>query len=141
MKMRIISLLCFFVCWVMIAGCAQKPSEVGQESIKSSEPVQVLSIEEQRKQAYDILKEILLLSDSPERKAKLPEIKALYREIIDKYPDLGLAQESYMRLVLLAKEENTQAGDAEAESIYNEFLQKYPDSRLQRIIENELKKK
>ncbi len=141
MKMRIITLLCFFVFWGIITGCAQKQAEVGQESIKSSEPVQVLSLEEQRKQAYDILKEILLLSDSPERVKKLPEIKALYREIIDKYPDLGLAQESYMRLVILAKEENTPAGDAEAESVYHEFLQKYPDSRLQRIIENELKKK
>ena len=141
MKMRIISLLCFFIFWGIMTGCALKSAEVGQESIKSSEPVRVLSIEEQRKQAYDILKEILLLSDSPERVKKLPEIKALYLEIIDKYPDLGLAQESYMRLVILAKEENTPAGDAEAESVYHEFLQKYPDSRLQRIIENELKKK
>ena len=141
MKMRIISLLCFFVFWGMMAGCAQKTAEVKQNSIESREPVRVLSIEEQKKEAFVILNEILLLSNGPDREINRPEIKSLYREIIDRYPDLGLAQEGYMRLIILAKEENTPEGDAEAESLYREFLQQYPDSQLQRIIENELQGK
>lgn len=130
-----------FVVLGIMAGCAQKTADLEQESAMGGEPVRGLSIEEQNKAAYDILKQILVLSDSPERQQKLPEIKALYREIIVNYPDIGLAQESYMRLVIMAKEEKTPEGDAEAERVYQEFLQKYPDSRLQRIIESELNRK
>ena len=141
MKIRIILLL-IFVFFCGITNCyAQKIAEAEQAGITSPEPARKMSIAEQKKEAYDILKEILLLSDSPEREKKLPEIKVLYRKIINKYPDLGLAQESYMRLVILAREENTPEGDAEAEKLYEKFMQKYPGSRLQRIIENELKKK
>ena len=134
-------LLCFIFFWGITTCYTQKTAEAEQASITSPGPARKMSIEEQKKEAYDILKEILLLSESPEREKKLPEIKVLYRKIINKYPDLGLAQESYMRLVILAREENTPDGDAEAESLYEEFMRKYPGSRLQRIIENELKKK
>ena len=114
-------------------------SEVGSKEPFASEPVQKLNADEQKKPAFEILKEILSLSESPDRENNLPRIKALYRKIVEAYPDLVLAQESYMRLVILAKEENTPAGDAEAEQIYQEFLQKYPGSRMQRVIENELR--
>ena len=90
-----------------------------------------------KEQAYEIFKEILELSDSQNRQKNLPQIKGLYREIIDKYPGIGLAQESYLRLIILAKEENTAKGDAEAERLYQEFLGKYPDSNLRRILETE----
>ena len=140
MNIRIITLLYFFVFWVIIAGCSQKTAEIEQESIERRAPPQQLSIAEQKKEAFDILTEILQLSDGPEREKNLPEIKSLYREIIDKYPDLGLAQESYLRLVIEAKKENTSAGDAEAERLYREFLQKYQGSGMQPLIESELKK-
>ena len=124
-----------------MGGCAQKTTEVEQKSIERRAPLQQMTIEEQQKEAFGIFTKILLLSDSPERDKNLPEIKFLYREIIEKYPDIGLAQESYLRLVMEAKKENTTAGDAEAEGLYREYLQKYPDSRMQPIIESELKKK
>ena len=141
MKIRTILLLCFIFFWGIKTCYTQKTAEAEQASITSPEPARKMSIEEQKKEAYGILKEILLLSDSPEREKKLPEIKILYRKIINKSPDLGLAHESDRRLVILAREENTPDGDSEAESLYEEFMQKYPDSRLQHIIENELKKK
>lgn len=130
----------FVVCGVIIAGCAQKPVAEQAESMETWEPVQGMSLAEQKKQAYDIFKQILWLSDGPEREKHLPEIKALYREIIGRYPEIALAQESYLRLVILAKEEGTAAGDAEAERLYREFSVKYPDSKLMKIIENELAK-
>jgi hypothetical protein len=44
---------------------AQKTAEAEQVSIKGPESARNMSIEEQKKEAYDILKEILLLSNSP----------------------------------------------------------------------------
>lgn len=124
----------------VLAGCAQKPGGGEPEKLAVEQGTQTLSLEEQKTAAYEIFKEILLLTDSPDREKNLPAIKGLYREIIDKYPKIGLAQESYLRLIMLAKEEKTAAGDAEAQSLYNEFMQRYPDSKIQRIVENELNK-
>lgn len=134
MKNKLVIVACVFLLLGVLIGCAQKAEEMDT----SPQPVQKLSLEEQRAAAYEIFKEILILSDSPEHEKNSPKIKSLYREIIDKYPDIGLAQESYMRLIIMAKEERTAAGDAEAEALYREFMQQYPDSKIQRIIENEL---
>ena len=124
----------------MMAGCAPKSADMDQKSIESQEAAPKLTVAEQQNKAYEILEEILQLTDAIDREENIPEIKAGYREIIEKCPDTGLAQESYLRLVLLAREENTPDSNAEAERVYQEFLLKYPDSPLQRIIENELKK-
>ncbi|MDX1775926.1 MAG: hypothetical protein R3297_05045 [Desulfobulbales bacterium] len=122
---------------ILVTGCAQK--QVGREEpgVMDREPVQELSLAEQNKRAFDIFRQILPLSESPEREKNIPEIKALYREIIAKYPQTRLAQESYLRLVILAKEAGTVAGDAEAQRIAAEFLVNYPESKLKRIIVNE----
>ena len=130
---------CLFMLVVLslVAGCATQTYDTGQKGREDS--VQKLSPAEQKEQAYAIFKQILELSDAPERQKNLPQIKKLYREIIDKYPEVGLAQESYLRLVLLAKQERTESGDKEAEELYQEFADKYPDSRLRKVIENELR--
>ena len=66
MKSRITVLVCLLAVWgVMVTGCAQKPVGKEAESIKSQEPVQTMSLAEQEKQAYEIFKQILPLSDSP----------------------------------------------------------------------------
>lgn len=140
MKKNSMAIACLLIFFGFMAGCAQKPGVDEQKGLTTTKEVQSLSIEEQKTAAYEIFKEILLLSDSPEREKNLSQIKSLYREIIEKYPDIGLAQESYLRLIMLAKEEKTAEGEAEAESLYREFLQRYPDSKLQRIMENELRK-
>ena len=136
-KRKLIVAACVSLFIGLLAGCAQKTEEIDM----IPQPVQKLSLEEQRAAAYEIFKEILVLSDSPEHEKNSPQIKSLYRGIIDNYPDIGLAQESYMRLIIMAKKEGTAAGDAEAEALYQEFLQQYPDSKIQRIIENELNSK
>jgi hypothetical protein len=129
-KILLILLLCLML--GAFIGCA------GQTVEKRQEPVQQLSRAEQKEQAYEIFEQILNLSNTPGVEKDVPRIKELYREIIDKYPDIGLAQESYLRLILLAKDENTAAGDKEAEGLYQEFLQKYPNSRVRPIMEKEL---
>lgn len=124
--------------WGIVAGCAQKPADIGQKVPEVSEPAVQLTPEEQNTRAFEILEEILQLSDTFYRKENIPQIKVLYREIIETCPDTGVAQESFLRLILLAKEEKTDEGDAAAAQLYREFLERYPDSRLKRIIENEL---
>jgi len=141
MKTRKIPLIIFIFLVGIIYGSMHVAAQSAQKDMTNSGPAQKPNIEEQKKGAYEILKEILALSDSPEREKNIPEMKMLYRKIIDTYPHLALAQESYMRSIILAKEEKTSEGDAEAESLYREFLKKYPGSRLQPIIENELHKK
>ena len=140
MKMKIMWGFFLLVLLGMMAGCAPKSADMDQKSIESQEAAPKLTVAEQQNKAYEILEEILQLTDAIDREENIPEIKAGYREIIEKCPDTGLAQESYLRLVLLAREENTPDSNAEAERVYQEFLLKYPDSPLQRIIENELKK-
>ena len=140
MNMKIIAGFCFLVLLGIMGGCAQKSADMEQKSIERLEPAPKLTVAEQQKKAYEILEEIRQLTDTIDREENIPEIKAGYREIIEKCPDTALAQESYLRLVLLAREENTPDSNAEAERVYQEFLLKYPDSPLQRIIENELKK-
>ena len=140
MKMKITAGFCVLLLCGILGGCAQKSADMDHKGMKTPEPAPDLTVEEQQKKAYEILGQILQLTDSMDREQNIPEIKAGYREIIEKCPDTALAQESYLRLVLLAREENTPESNAEAERVYQEFLQKYPDSSLQRIIENELKK-
>ena len=136
MNMKVVTLLFLVALFLMPAGCVQKSVGTGEESMQPREISQV-SHAEQKEQAYDIFKQILDLSGRQDRQKNLPKIKELYGEIIDQYPGIGLAQESYLRLIIIAKEEDTASGDAEAERLYQEFLVKYPDSKLRKILENE----
>jgi hypothetical protein len=139
MKNRLVSCLFILVAFFLVAGCATQTYEPDQKAVGKDATVKKLGPTEQKEQAYEIFKEILVLSDSPDRQRNLPEIKQRYREIINKYPDVGLAQESYLRLVLLAKEEKNESGNKEAEQLYQEFLQKYPDSKLKKVIASEVR--
>jgi hypothetical protein len=141
MKVRLILTLTI-IFWGVTAGTITSQIACAEQRVVAgNDAAQRLSMEEQKKAAYEIFKEILRLSDGPERGKNLPTIKALYRKIIETYPELGLAQESYMRLVILALEEKTPAGNEEAESVYRECLEKYPDARLRKVIENEFNRK
>ena len=123
---------------VMLSGCLEKSADVGEKAMKSQSASR-LSPEEQEKAAYVIFNQIRELSDSPERQKNIPQMKELYREIIERYPKSGLARESYLRLVMIAKKEGTASGDAEAERLYQEFINKYPDSNMRRFLEYEVK--
>ena len=134
MKVVMVSLLVFVL--FMLGGCAGQSVGTGGKSREVQKASQ-LSLGEQKEQAYEIFKQILELSDYQHRQENLPRMKELYREIINKYPQIGLAQESYLRLIIIAREEKTASGDAEAERLYQEFLGKYPDSNLRMVLESE----
>ena len=139
MKMKVIMLSLLAVVFIMPAGCVEKSVGIGEKSMQVQETSQ-LSPAEQKEQAYGIFRQILDLSGSEDRQKNLPQIKEMYGEIIDKYPETGLAQEIYLHLIVIAKEENTASGDVEAERLYQEFLVKYPDSNLWRMLEYEVTK-
>lgn len=137
MKMKVVMFSLLAAVCLMLAGCAAKSAGGAGGKDMQTREASLLSPGEQEEQAYEILKQILELSGSHSRQKNLSRMKELYREIIEKYPETGVAQESYLRLIIIAKEDNTASGDAEAERIYQEFLGKYPDSNLRMVLENE----
>ena len=134
MKLKFTALLLVFSVF-MATGCADRSTGPGGKEMRLLNPR--MSVAEQEEQSYFIFEEILALSDRETRQENLPQIRKLYRDIIKKYPDSGLAQESYLRLILIAREEKTAAGDMEAERLYQEFLGKYPNSNLKNVLEYE----
>ena len=136
MKMNVVMMSLLVFVLLVLGGCAGKSYGTRGESVEVQKASQ-MSLGEQKEQAYEIFNQILELSDHQHRQENLPRMKELYREIINKYPEIGLAQESYMRLIIIAKEEKTASGDAEAEGLYQEFLGKYPDSNLGSVLESE----
>jgi hypothetical protein len=136
MKIKIVILSLLVAVFLFLTGCAEKSAGTGEKDM-APQGISQLSPAEQEKQSFEIFKEILELSSGMDRQSNLPQMKELYREIIDTYPESGLAQESYLRLIMIAREEKTAEGDAEAERLYQEFLGKYPDSGMRRILEYE----
>jgi hypothetical protein len=140
MRVKVMLLFIVAVFLVFPVGCVEKSADIGERAVEPQQTSR-LSPEEQEEEAYVIFNQILELSRGLERQANLPRMKELYRDIIEKYPDSWLAQESYMRLIIIARQKKTPEGDAEAERLYLEFLNKYPDSRLRRILEYEARGK
>jgi len=94
-----------------------------------------LSKEEQQKRAIEIFYNIFELSRAKERAANLEQMIALYYRIINQYPDVPLAQESYWRLIeMFFKDFNPPQKD-KALSLYNEYRGRYPDSPLRNAVE------
>jgi|Deesub1362A_J573_1020465.scaffolds.fasta_scaffold00719_14 tetratricopeptide (TPR) repeat protein len=69
-----------------------------------------------------------------DRQAVLPEMEALYRRIINEFPDSPLAQESCMRLIRLYLEEHSPPAIEEAEEIYSIFTERYPHSIFRNTV-------
>jgi outer membrane protein assembly factor BamD (BamD/ComL family) len=68
----------------------------------------------------------------------LPELEDSYRDVIARYPEAFLAQESYWRLVEMNLIHYNPPRFDKAEQIRNEFLAKYPNSRMVRIIDDSI---
>ena len=86
-KIKFILTLCSILLCCQMTSYAQQSNDAAQKNSAAIEPSQELSIEAQRKEAYKILEEILLIKEGPEGDQKVQEIKALYRKIIYNYPD------------------------------------------------------
>lgn len=86
-------------------------------------------------ESYGEILEMTLLDD---RQAVLPRMEQAYKDIIKRYPDAYLAQESYWRLVLLHLEQYNPPRVDKADAYYREFLDKYPDSKIKVVLDDTL---
>ncbi len=99
----------------------------------------MLTPAEQDTKALEAFENILSLSQATEdRKTVLPQMEKIYAEIINKYPDASLAQESYWRLIAIYADDYSPADYTRAENLYYEFIGKYPNSPLKSIAEETL---
>jgi len=89
-----------------------------------------LSKEEQQKKAIKVFYHIFELSRSKKRAGNLKQIIALYTEIINCYPDVPLAQETYWRLIEMFFREFNPPKKDEALRLYKEYKNRYPYSPL-----------
>ncbi len=127
-------LLLFPLLLSLIACVKEVKRELPQEEIK-------LSLEEQEKRSLEIFNLILEVStSSPDRREVLPEMEKLYKRIIKECPDVPLAQESYLRLVILYLKDYDPPRSDDAMELYNDFLKKYPASVIKSEIEDSMMK-
>lgn len=94
-----------------------------------------LSKEEQSKKALEVFNKILDISQIEERSAAVNKMTAMYRQIIDEYPDAPLAQESYWRLIEMNLRDFSPPRMKESMNLYDEFLARYKESPILNAIE------
>jgi TolA-binding protein len=66
------------------------------------------------------------------------ELERLYREIIDRYPRAALAQEAYLRLVIICLKDYSPPAFDKAEELHRRFIALYPASQFRTEIEDTL---
>lgn len=98
-----------------------------------------LPVEEQEKKVNELFGRILSLTEEAEdRQSVIPQMEALYDEIINNYPDVPLVEETYWRLIALSVEDLKPPKVDKAEKLYKDFLRIYPNSTLTFNIEQAL---
>jgi outer membrane protein assembly factor BamD (BamD/ComL family) len=111
---------------------------------KKTPPVQEkqpLTVQEQQNESLKIFKRILEVRKSTKTlEEAIRKIEPMYLEIIEKYPQAPLAQESCLRLIELYLRDYTPPAIEKAENIYKTFMERYPQSRLRATIERTLTK-
>ncbi len=65
---------------------------------------------------------------------------ALYRRIIDRCPDVPLAEESYWHLLKIMMQDVLPPHKKEALQLYETFNRRYPESRMRTVVSQELMK-
>lgn len=120
---------------LLVLSCAPKTEK---PPTSSETPGKELSGEEQN--ALAMVEYEKILSEITERGKRniLPELEQSFRDVIARYPDAFLAQESYWRLVEMNLTYYVPPRLDEAEQLRNEFVAKYPDSRMINIIDDSI---
>ncbi|NOY65489.1 MAG: hypothetical protein GXO97_08885 [Nitrospirae bacterium] len=133
---------CFLLLILIVVSVSSCASDIStRKDIAPVQEKQPLSVKEQQNEALRIFKRILEVR----RKAKTSEeavrkIEPMYLEIINKYPDAPLAQESCLRLIELYLRDYTPPATEKAELIYKTFRERYPQSILKGTVERTLTK-
>jgi len=97
-----------------------------------------LTPEEQNNLAMAEYERLLNMTVEKGKRNVLAELEESYRNIIAKYPDAYLAQESYWWLILMNLEDHSPPRIERAESYYEEFRKKYPDSTMKVVFDDTL---
>lgn len=136
MKKTFASLIVFVV---LMYGCATSPVKdisVPEGGAARKSPIPQ---EEQETKSIDAFRELLHISSSSDGSADvLLDMQKKYLEIINKYPDAPLAQESYYRLINLLLTDYYPPEFAKAESQYKNFIKQYPGSKYKYLIDTAL---
>ena len=121
-----------------LSSCATAPVE-REDAGPLPDKREVLSPKEREKKAFEKFNEILIVKrSSRDRKAALPKMEELYIQLIDEYPDVPVAQESYWKLVEIYTKDYSPPLYDKAEELYDEFVKKYPQSGLKRLVDKTL---
>jgi hypothetical protein len=134
---RISNLIPFALCvslLVVLASCAPSVKPTPPEE----PPTAKLPPEKQNDLAMLDYEKMLDMTTERGKRNVLPELEESYREVIRKYPDAYLTQESYWRLIRLNMWDYEPPRIDEAERIREEFMQKYPNSRMINVIDDSM---
>lgn len=129
----------FLAAALMTLSCAPPPPEVGRPEVVPEKPPEAeLSSQEQNALAMVEYERILDMTVEKGKRNVLPEMEESYRNVIARYPDAYLAQESYWWLILMNLEDYYPPRIERAEKYYEEFLKKYPDSSVKLLLDDTL---
>jgi hypothetical protein len=128
---------------MLLASCTTMNKESQQtlpHETSSSDRIKENKIRtEEEKKSFDIFKEIFSKTRSGrDRQSVLPEIEALYMQIIRDYPETPLAQESHWKLINIYVREYAPPDYGRAEMLYHDFLTKYHNSPLKGVVADTL---
>jgi hypothetical protein len=119
----------FFICLAMLLSeillfsCAMAPKAPPKPSVEEQERLSMKKFEE-------VLEATANLPQSETREM----VREGFYEIIDKYPDSYLAEESYFRLIISYLEDFYPPKEKRAEELYREYFDKYPAPKLNNVI-------
>ncbi len=131
--------------FLIMTACATAPKEAPQALPDVSAPSDSMKQDhvrpEEEIKSFEIFKEIFSITRSArDRQSILPEIEALYKQIIRKYPETPLAQESHWRLINIYVNDYSPPDYEKAEKVYHDFLKNNNDSPLKGVVADTLGK-
>ena len=136
-------LLCIAGLAILTYSCATVPEETRPEKAIEIKPlaetIKAPMPTKDENASLALFTEILeLVETSRDRRSVLPRIEEIYSRIINEYPDVPLAQESYWKLIEIYVEDYSPPAYEKAESLYHQFLEKYRETYMRSFIEDTL---
>jgi len=115
----------------IMVSCAPQTKKTGlpPEPIQEEMPAEIQ--EELSMASFELL---LSRTQDLSMKERRPILEKGYYQMIEKFPDSFLSEESHMRLILLYMEQFNPPQVEKAEQIYRDYYQNYPQPRLGRAI-------
>lgn len=116
------------------AGLERKAENKEESPVAAKKKKAELSLEEQMAEASSIFNQILELSQE-DRMGNLDKMAELYLKIINEYPEVLVAQESFLRLTELYLNVYMPAEEQSAINLYDMYTERYQEPFLKNQIE------